>query len=133
MQLALFDWHPSRSSFERGQKSESRRGVRVEKNLAGNADLILNIAAPLLLRGLQMHGREGRGFVVVSLGLDLAARADTPPLFHKQEAAEQVALDVEAVEAAHVPRRIDAAKFNRVHRLPADGRESSGQIVGLTI
>jgi hypothetical protein len=57
--LPPVDWHPSRSSFERGQKSESRRGVRVEKNFTGNADSILNIAAPLLLRGLQMQGREG--------------------------------------------------------------------------
>jgi hypothetical protein len=90
------------------------------------------ITPPPLALGLPLQGCEGRGFLFEPLGLDLAARADAPPLLHQEKAAEQVRLNAERIEAAHVPRRIDAAKFNG-HRLPADGRESSGQIVGLAI
>ncbi len=48
----------------------------------------------------------------------MRAHASTP--LHEQDAAEQVRLDAELVEAAHVATHVDAVKFNGVH----------GQILG---
>jgi hypothetical protein len=48
------------------------------------------IAPPPLTVSLSLQGVAGKSLVIVTLGLNLAVRADAPPLLHQQKAAEQV-------------------------------------------
>jgi hypothetical protein len=46
-------------------------------------------------------------------------RADSPPSFDEQNAAEKIASHIEEIEASQVARRINAAKMHGVHLNPA--------------
>jgi hypothetical protein len=64
---------------------------------------------------LSPQGVGGKGFAVVTLGHYAPVRAEASPFLDKQDAAEQVRLHVEPVKAAHISRRIDAAKIHGGH------------------
>jgi hypothetical protein len=46
------------------------------------------IPAPPLALSLPLQGGSGKSFIIVSLGLDLPARADASPLCHQEKAAK---------------------------------------------
>jgi len=71
-------------------------------------------AAPLTF-DVSLQGIGGKRFAVVRLGHHAPVRADASPFLGKQDSAEQVRLHDEPVKAAHVGRRIDAAKIDGGH------------------
>jgi hypothetical protein len=60
-----------------------------------------------------------KGFAVVALDHHTPACADAFPFLDEQNAAEKIGLYVEPIKAAHVARRINAAKMHGGHgRIP---------------
>src|SRR5208283_3233213 len=89
--------------------------------------LLLGISPPLLTLSLLLQGGEGKLFALVRLRLHAPVCAHAAPLLHEQDAPEQVRLNIEPVEVAHVAGRIGAPKVQRVHgtsltRLPRSRR-----------
>jgi hypothetical protein len=70
------------------------------------------VTAPSLVLGLSLQGDGGKGFAVEKLGHYAPLCADAPPFLDKQDPAEKIGLHVEPIEAVHVLRGVDAAKFN---------------------
>jgi hypothetical protein len=73
------------------------------------------ISALSLAVSLQLQSLDGEGLAVERLDHDTPVRADSPPSFDEQNAAEKIMPNIEEVEAPQVARRIDAAKMHGVH------------------
>ena len=76
-----------------------------------HAPISITITPPPLPVGASLHCDGGKSYVVVKFRDATASRADPSPCLDKQDAAEKIGLHVEAIEAAHVARRINAAKM----------------------
>jgi hypothetical protein len=69
------------------------------------------ISATAFPFGLALQGDDGQRFGHVPFVEHAPTRADAAPFLHNSEAAEQIGLHVEPIEAAHVARRIDAVEM----------------------
>ena len=76
---------------------------------------MLGVSAPPLALGLTLQSVGGKSLAVVTLGHDAPPRANAAPFLHEQHAAKKIGLYVEPIEAAHVARRINAAKMQSGH------------------
>ena len=73
------------------------------------------ISAPSLAVSLQLQSVGGEGLAVEWLGHDTPVRANSPPSFDEQNAAEKIVLHIEEIETPQVARLINAAKMHGVH------------------
>ena len=67
------------------------------------------ISAPSLAVSLQLQSVGGEGLAVEWLGHDTPVRADSPPSFDEQNAAEKIVLHIEEIETPQVARLINTA------------------------
>ncbi len=93
--------------------------------------MLLNVAisALSLAVSLQLQGLGGEGLAVERLDHDTPMRADSPPSFDEQNAAEKIAPHIEEIEASHIAGWINAAKMHGVHLNTALEFRSAAQIL----
>jgi hypothetical protein len=94
-------------SAEVGAGSEKKMG---ENKRPGPLLCLRGVAPPLLAPRLGAHGHIGGCRILEPPRLTLPAGANPSPLFHEQNAAEEIRQDIEAIEVAHVARGVDAVK-----------------------
>jgi hypothetical protein len=87
------------------------------------------ISAPSLAVSLQLQSVGGEGLAVERLGHDTPVRADSPPSFDEQNAAEKIVLHIEEIETPQVARLINAAKMHGVHLNTALELRSASQFL----
>jgi hypothetical protein len=78
-------------------------------------ECLRDISPPSFPFGLSLQGFGGKSLSVVMLSHDAPARANASPLLHKQHAAEEVVLEAELIEAAHVACGVDTMKCDGAH------------------
>jgi hypothetical protein len=94
-------------SAEMGVGSEKKLG---EDKRPRSLLCLRGVAPPLLAPRLGAHGDIGGCRILEPPRLTLPAGANPSPLFHEQNAAGEIRQDIEAIEAAHVARGVDAVK-----------------------
>jgi hypothetical protein len=73
------------------------------------------ISALFLAVSLQLQSVGGEGLAVERLGHDTPVRADSPPSFDEQNAAEKIVLHIEEIETPQIAHLINVAKMHGVH------------------
>jgi len=76
---------------------------------------LLGVAGACFVRDLLLHSGHGKHLAVVMLGHYAPVPADASSFLDEQDAAAQIELHVEPIEAEQFARRIDRVKMHGVH------------------